>query len=81
MALNQDVPLSEHVPAVPLDPNAKYYWRVRSFNTIGHYSSCCCGIFPYSHIGTDSCYTGKRLFSNQPAACVQLAKCNRQDDV
>jgi hypothetical protein len=36
---DQNVNTSEYVPDTPLAPNAKYYWRVRSFNTIGHYSS------------------------------------------
>ena len=31
-------PLSEFAIPVPLAPNAKYYWRVRAFNTDGDYS-------------------------------------------
>lgn len=30
---------SQFVPSAPLAANTKYYWRVRAFNTDGHYSS------------------------------------------
>jgi hypothetical protein len=34
-----DVSVHEFTPATDLTPNTKYYWRVRSFNTGGQYSS------------------------------------------
>lgn len=34
-----DLLTSEFTPAADLAPNTRYYWRVRAFNTAGHYSA------------------------------------------
>ncbi|MGB8982607.1 MAG: choice-of-anchor Q domain-containing protein [Anaerolineales bacterium] len=34
--LDESRPISEFAPIDPLDPNQKYYWRVRSWNTTAH---------------------------------------------
>jgi len=39
IVFDQDTSVSEFVPPAPLASNTKYYWRVRSYNTLGHYSS------------------------------------------
>jgi hypothetical protein len=39
MSLDQKVAVSEYTFSAPLEPNTKYFWRVRSLNTDGHYSS------------------------------------------
>jgi hypothetical protein len=39
VTLDQDTAISEYVFTSPLEPNTKYFWRVRSFNTDGHFSS------------------------------------------
>ncbi len=37
--LDASVLPSQYIPITPLDANMKYYWRVRAFNTLGHYSA------------------------------------------
>ncbi len=39
ITLDENVVSSQYVQATPLITNATYYWRVRSFNAMGHYSS------------------------------------------
>jgi hypothetical protein len=36
---DEDVTLSEFTIPIDLPPNAKYYWQVRAFNTLGQYSA------------------------------------------
>jgi len=37
--LDRNAASSEFTPDIQLNPNVKYYWRVRAYNTVGHYSS------------------------------------------
>jgi hypothetical protein len=39
IASDSDVTTSHYIPVTPLGANTKFYWRVRGFNTLGHFSS------------------------------------------
>jgi hypothetical protein len=39
ITLDENVVPSQMIPAPPLNPNVKYYWRVRSLSSVGHFSA------------------------------------------